>query len=259
MMETPAGDSRSGGAALTGPLLIVHTVRMASRPRDASSVRMPSPGHRLLALAFMGLLASPARAACGDSMPVRHALDSFWTGLPEATLVGFAYALGDAKVQTGQAPILCRFSGEEASAGPCPPQAGSGSDGVVAVSGNWADPTPGKDGHGFQFEILPDNGILAIWFVFTPDGTGQTWLYSQGTYDPTSNTVTLPVYVSTGPKFPPEYNVSDRHLTQGGTLTFTFTYFSHGTVSWTSTAQGYPASCSFLIARVTSLAGLSCP
>ena len=127
------------------------------------------------------------------------------------------------------------------------------------LSGNWADPTPGKDGHGFQFEILPDNGILAIWFVFTPDGTGQTWLYSQGTYDPTSNTVTLPVYVSTGPKFPPDYNVSDRHLTQWGTLTFTFTDCSHGTVSWTSTAQGYPASGSFPIARVTSLAGLSCP
>jgi hypothetical protein len=73
-------------------------------------------------------------------MPVRHALDSFWTGLPEATLVGFAYALGDAKVQTGQAPLLCRFAGEETSGGPCPPQAGSGSDGVIVVSGNWADP-----------------------------------------------------------------------------------------------------------------------
>jgi hypothetical protein len=28
-------------------------------------------------------------------------------------------------------------------------------------SGNWDDPTPGKDGHG-SFEILPNNGILAI-------------------------------------------------------------------------------------------------
>jgi len=126
-------------------------------------------------------------------------------------------------------------------------------------SGNWSDPTPGKDGHGFQFEILPGNAILAIWFVFTPDGTGQTWLYSQGTYDPASNTVTLPAFLSAGPKFPPDYNVSDRHLTQWGTLTFTFTDCSHGTASWTSTAQGYPASGSFPIARVTTLAGLSCP
>ena len=127
------------------------------------------------------------------------------------------------------------------------------------ISGNWADPTIGQDGHGFQFEILPNNGILVIWFVFTPDGTGQTWLYSQGTYDPTSNTVTLPTYVSVGQKFPPNYNVSDRHLTQWGTLTFTFTDCNRGTASWTSTAAGYPPSGSFPIARVTSIAGTTCP
>ena len=127
------------------------------------------------------------------------------------------------------------------------------------LSGNWDDPTVGQDGHGFQFEILPNNGILVIWFVFTPDGTGQTWLYSQGSYDPGSNTVTLPAYLSLGQKFPPNYKVSDRHLTQWGTLTFTFTDCNRGTASWTSTAQGYPPSGSFPIARVTSIAGTTCP
>jgi len=127
------------------------------------------------------------------------------------------------------------------------------------ISGNWADPSAGQVGHGFQFEILPNNGILVIWFVFTPDGTGQTWLYSQGKYDPTKNTVTLPTYVSVGQKFPPNYNVSDRHLTQWGTLTFTFTDCNSGTASWTSTAAGYPPSGSFPIARVTSIAGTTCP
>lgn len=127
------------------------------------------------------------------------------------------------------------------------------------ISGNWDDPTVGQQGHGFQFEILSDNRILAIWFVFTPDGTGQTWLYSQGSYDPASNTVTLPAYVSVGAKFPPNYNVSDRHLTQWGTLTFTFTDCNRGTASWTSTAAGYPPSGSFPIARVTSIAGTTCP
>jgi hypothetical protein len=127
------------------------------------------------------------------------------------------------------------------------------------ISGNWDDPTVGQAGHGFQFEILPNNGILVIWFVFTPDGTGQTWLYSQGSYDPASNTVTLPAYLSVGQKFPPNYNVSDRHLTQWGTLTFTFTDCNRGTASWTSTAAGYPPSGSFPIARVTSIAGTICP
>ena len=127
------------------------------------------------------------------------------------------------------------------------------------ISGNWDDPTDGQEGHGFQFEILPGNGIVVIWFVFTPDGAGQTWLYSQGSYNPASNTVTLPTYVSVGPKFPPNYKVSDRHLTQWGTLTFTFTDCNRGTASWTSTAAGYPATGSFPIARVTSIAGTTCP
>jgi hypothetical protein len=127
------------------------------------------------------------------------------------------------------------------------------------ISGNWDDPTVGQEGHGFQFEILPNNGILVIWFVFTPDGTGQTWLYSQGSYNPGSNTVMLPTYLSLGQKFPPNYKVSDRHLTQWGTLTFTFTDCNRGTASWTSTAAGYPPSGSFPIARVTSIAGTTCP
>jgi len=127
------------------------------------------------------------------------------------------------------------------------------------ISGNWDDPTVGQGGHGFQFEILPNNLIVAIWFVFTPDGTGQTWLFSEGSYNPGSNTVTLPTYISSGAKFPPNYNVNDRHLSLWGTLTFTFSDCDHGTASWTSTAAGYPPSGSFPIARVTQIAGTSCP
>jgi hypothetical protein len=48
-------------------------------------------------------------------------------------------------------------------------------------------------------------------------------------------------------------------LTQWGTLTFTFTDCDRGTASWTSTAAGYPASGSFPIARVTRIAGTTCP
>ena len=127
------------------------------------------------------------------------------------------------------------------------------------LSGNWDDPTPNQDGHGFQFEILPGNGILAIWFVFTPDGTGQTWLYSQGSYDPTSNTVTLPAYLSLGAKFPPNFTHTDDHVTQWGTVTIAFTDCNNGTASWTSTTAGYPPTGTFPIQRVTSIAGLSCP
>ncbi|HSE12310.1 MAG TPA: plastocyanin/azurin family copper-binding protein [Rudaea sp.] len=127
------------------------------------------------------------------------------------------------------------------------------------LSGNWFNPTTGQDGHGFQFEILPGNGMLAIWFVFTPDGSGQTWLYAQGAYDPTSNTVTLPTFLSLGAKFPPNFTHADDVVTQWGTMTFTFTDCNNGTMSWNSTTAGYPPTGNLPITRATGIAGVACP
>ena len=127
------------------------------------------------------------------------------------------------------------------------------------LSGNWFNPTAGQDGHGFQFEILPGNGMLAIWFVFTPDGSGQTWLYAQGAYDPTSNTVTLPTFLSLGAKFPPNFTHADDVVTQWGTMTFTFTDCNNGTMSWNSTTAGYPPTGNLPITRATGISGVACP
>jgi hypothetical protein len=90
-------------------------------------------------------------------------------------------------------------------------------------------------------------------------GSGQTWLYAQGTYDPASNSVTMPAYLSLGAKFPPNFTHADDHVTQWGTLTFTFTDCNNGMLSWTSTTAGYPASGSLPITRATSIAGTTCP
>jgi len=126
-------------------------------------------------------------------------------------------------------------------------------------SGNWYDPSTNQGGHGVQIEILPGNGMLAIWFVFTPDGAGQTWLYAQGAYIAGSSTVTLPTFLSLGARFPPNFQHADDHITQWGTLTFTFTDCDNGTMDWTSTAAGYPPIGSIPIRRLTSLAGTTCP
>jgi len=126
------------------------------------------------------------------------------------------------------------------------------------ITGNWSDPTPGHSGHGIQFEILPNNGMLAIWFVFTPNGSGPTWIYAQGSYTPGSNTVTWPAYTSQGPKFPPNYSQSADTVSQWGTLTFTFKDCNSGTASWKPTASGYTAG-SMPISRVTLPSGLTCP
>jgi thrombospondin type 3 repeat protein len=91
-------------------------------------------------LLSVGLGASPAGAACADFRPINHALGSYWSGLPEANLVGFAWQFTNATVQTGQTPIFCRAAGEETTGSSCPPQAGSAGDGVITVDGDWTGP-----------------------------------------------------------------------------------------------------------------------
>jgi thrombospondin type 3 repeat protein len=95
-----------------------------------------------------------ASAACGDFRPIRHGNDSYWSGMPEDRIIGFAYLLSDPSVQTGQAQIFCRYVGEETSGGQCQPEAGSPSDGNVTVAGDWTSPLaagcpnePGVWGH----------------------------------------------------------------------------------------------------------------
>ena len=144
----------------------------------------------------------------------------------------------------------------EAASSPAGPAIGAG------FSGNWYDPTPGQDGHGFQIEVLPDNGMLVIWFVFDPSGTKQNWIYMQGSYTPGSNSVTLPAFLETGGHFPPNFSSSTLTTTAWGSLTLTFSDCSNGSAAWNANAASLAAhydSVSFPIRRLTSLAGTACP
>jgi hypothetical protein len=137
------------------------------------------------------------------------------------------------------------------------------------LSGNWFNPA--QSGHGFQLELTnqpngavpSENEMVAIWFVYTPDGTGQNWIYAQGPYDSTKNTVTLPATIFHGARFPfplTNYNPADVQGTLGdwGSLTFTFTDCNNGTASWNSTATGY-GNGSIPLTRLTSIQGTTCP
>ena len=130
------------------------------------------------------------------------------------------------------------------------------------LSGNWYDPTPGQSGHGFQLEFLPNNGILALWFVFNPTGTAQNWIYSQGAYDPALTTVSVPSFLEQGGAFPPNFNSNSLSVQAWGSLEFSFTDCSNGAVTWhsnaTSAAAGY-ADRTFPIKRVTNIDTLACP
>jgi plastocyanin len=130
------------------------------------------------------------------------------------------------------------------------------------LSGNWYDPTPNQGGHGFQLEFLPDHGILALWFVFNPAGTSQAWIYSQGSYDPTHATVTVPSYLEQGGAFPPNFNSNNLTAQPWGSLEFSFSDCSSGSVTWhanaTAAAAGY-ADRTFPIKRLTNIDTLACP
>jgi hypothetical protein len=124
------------------------------------------------------------------------------------------------------------------------------------MSGNWFNPQQG--GHGFQIEAATNNVMVAIWFVYSPDGSGQNWIYAQGTYDKTRSSVTLPASLLTGAKFPPNFKSSDLTQTAWGNINFDFTDCNNGTATWSSPLPGYGMG-SMSITRLTQIEGTVCP
>ncbi|WP_165371530.1 plastocyanin/azurin family copper-binding protein [Pseudolysobacter antarcticus] len=145
----------------------------------------------------------------------------------------------------------------EAAPPPPPPPAPTTIGGYL--SGNWYNQT--QSGSGFQLEVTSNaNQMVAIWFVFAPGG-GSQWIYAQGTYDPTSSTITMPAALVQNGKFPfpaSNYVASDIQKAAWGTLTFTFSDCNTGVASWNSTVTGY-GSGSIPITRLTQIAGTVCP
>ena len=124
------------------------------------------------------------------------------------------------------------------------------------MSGNWFNQQ--QSGSGFQIEVATNNVMLAIWFVYSPDGSGQNWIYAQGNYDNASSSATLPAVLLTGGKFPPYYQSSAVTQTAWGNLTFNFTDCNNGTATWSSPLSGYGTG-SMAITRLTQIEGTACP
>jgi len=125
------------------------------------------------------------------------------------------------------------------------------------LSGNWYDPT--HSGQGLQLEFTDQqNTLLAIWFVYAPDGSGQRWVFGQGDYDTTTNTVTVYAQLLSGGAFPPLFNSADVQRQLWGKLTFVFTDCNHAQLVWNGFLPGY-GSGSMPLTRLTSIRGTSCP
>jgi plastocyanin len=131
------------------------------------------------------------------------------------------------------------------------------------TSGNWFNPD--FSGMGFQIEattaIDAASGLpvmVVCWFTFAPDEVDQSWVYAQGVYDPLLNTVTLPAFLPSGTRFPPNFVQADVQAPPWGTLSFSFSDCNNGTATWNSTVAGY-GSGSMPITRLTQIAGTECP
>lgn len=144
--------------------------------------------------------------------------------------------------------VATNFAGASASVTASTAVIGPGFTGV------WNDPNQAR--HGIFVEVLSSTNFLAWWFTFTPDGTQQSWFGGVGTYS--GNTATVPVNLTTGGQWIPNFDVLKTKDNPWGTLTFTFTDCNHGRVDFVSTYPGY-GSGHMDLTRVTLPGGLTCP
>jgi len=106
------------------------------------------------------------------------------------------------------------------------------------VTGNWYDKSQG--GHGLSFEVLPNNGFLAEWFVYAPfPQGGQAWIFAQGSYTGNVATLTAAQDVGAGALFPPNFDPNAIHQQIWGTITVTFSDSNNAQMDYSSVIPGY--------------------
>jgi plastocyanin len=121
-------------------------------------------------------------------------------------------------------------------------------------TGAWFDPA--QSGHGLFLEVLDGNQILAWWFTFNPEGTGQAWFGNVGTIN--GDTATVDALQTQGGRWIPNFDPGNVTQPSWGTLTFHFTDCSHGEVDFVSSMPGYGSGHMDLL-RLTQPAGVTCP
>jgi hypothetical protein len=123
------------------------------------------------------------------------------------------------------------------------------------ITGSWYDPE--RDGEGYNIEIIGsslDPQLLAYFYTYDDDGN-QMYLVGSGPVN--DDTAVVPVVVTSGPVYGDGYDKDDVVRDNWGTLTFTFTSCSAGSVVRAST-MGFGTTTENII-RLTSVTGLTCP
>ena len=129
-----------------------------------------------------------------------------------------------------------------------------------ALTGFWYD----KYLHSqvFNIEVLANNLVVVVFYTFDPAGN-NVWLVGVGSptnLDGDTGFADIPLYTTSGGKFPPLYDPTAITKTPWGSLRLHFTDCNSGEAIWTvdgGAAQGYTNG-QIPIVRITSIPGLEC-
>jgi len=125
---------------------------------------------------------------------------------------------------------------------------------TAGITGSWFDRS--REGEGFNIEIIGpelDPQLLAYFYTYDDSGN-QMWL--TGVAAANGDTAIVPMQVTSGTVFGPDFDPNDVMYADWGTITFTFSSCSAGTAEYTSTNFG---SGSYNIEKLTSVSGATCP
>lgn len=114
---------------------------------------------------------------------------------------------------------------------------------------------PNESGHGFNMYMLPDERVVAFWYVYDNQGN-PIWLIGIGNHD--GFKATLDVTISTGAMFPPNFDTNDVITESWGTLEIEFSSCNNGKFKWNPAAGSVFTAGEINVVRLTSTLGLFC-
>ena len=122
------------------------------------------------------------------------------------------------------------------------------------ASGSWFDTN--RSGEGYILEMLPNNGVLMMWFTYLPNQAEQAWLIGTGTYK--DNRIILEnVKITSGGVFGPTFDPAAVQRQVWGDISFEFDGCNSGTINYNALSSSYGDG-NHVTTRLTNLSGASC-
>ena len=176
----------------------------------------------------------------------------FWDPCTEANDCLLGAAVLKAEQRFVYADLARAVDGAICDGGPPP---GPGFTITPGITGSWYDPA--RDGEGYNIEIVGsslDPQLLAYFYTYD-DAGNQMWLVGSGPAN--GDTAVVPVQVTSGPVYGDGFDKDDVVREDWGTLTFTFSSCTAGSVVRAST-MGFGTTTEDFV-RLTYVTGLTCP